>query len=1046
MAARLHTLLRTRITHARTLRTRRLAHSGYASAVPAVRCRRLRTGRTRATPLNRAAVTTHGARGGGVIDDDEEEDDEDDDVEYEYVEVEVEDEDEDADADVLVEATASAQASQQRQQGTSASASASATPQQSVVSVLNVENSEQNLKSVYTKNEIDPSFVSPWDTSPGLASPTPNEKRADALSTGIMPKSANAVQRWWKNWRESVDPHSGSSNVGTIQPWEVPGAKPEHWPMVNDRTWQRRGDYNWYMQFYPAKRYTYTTHGLPRVRERLRYNELLRDIRHGKVEYLVQWEKPVKVEMVVVYTKKEGRVVKCALIPTNDVRIRLAANHNGVPIFVQKMSIDHVMPGGGYTPPSTVANAKAFVTSAEGKKFLTDARGIVPPIVIVLIYAFVRVAKWSRGDLGDRDAMYKEQIGGRAFNKRVEDVIVRIKDVKLKEQLRLMQEQDGVTKDVAFREFRTLRKTDQEGAESLGFGTKEAAIEYVRNIVIQWTREENLSREVAAAALEQWSVKTFEAGKQFRRTVGDEGRGVDGKNLNLVYNKREDRVSLDDVAGIGAIRQELQEIVDFFKNARKFGDSGATVPRGVLFVGPPGTGKTLIARAMAGEIDCNFYAINASEFCEIFAGVGAARVRRLFADAVRNAPAVIFIDEIDAVGRTRAVTDPNEERNQTLNQLLTELDGFNPRKTDVIIMAATNRVDILDSALIRPGRFDRIVNVPKPNKEGRGELFRLYCSKFNMLDDVEEVVKFGMSTRFEGASGATVAGLFNVAARYAARKGETGISIESLRKCVYTVSLESARPPPMDMAERGAFTQAGKILAVALLPGQPRIEAAGCGCGKFGDKAYTTVQQDRCAIKRDEIDFGVDVVTKGERNLHLVLQLSGRAGEESRFGPLGLSTNHSYDMWMAKQIAQGMMYEDAMSEDDRLGWNFRALSLPLIRLREGSMVNPQDISNTIVDAPHSLYEDVEEIIKQKLDASYEAALQIISENREAYEQVARALLENRGRAVDGEVLHEIVDKYKKRDYKNQRGAEIQQGIQGTFPWQKPQELLGSGAE
>ena len=812
--------------------------------------------------------------------------------------------------------------------------------------------------------------------------------------------------------RDRRDPHSGSCNVGTLQPWEVDGARPEHWPTTVSRgnVSTRRGDHNYYMQYYPAKRFTYTRAGLPRVRERLRYTELLRDIRLGKVEYLIQWDKPIQGETAVVYTRDAGRLVKCAMVPPNDVRVKMACQNQGVPVYVQDMFVDGVQPGPGYIGPEG-GSFKAAISSQEGQRFVKDARAFIPPAIVAVIFGLVRFMKWTRGDLADRDAMYKEQLGGRQFNKQVKAIASDLKDTLLKERLERMAKADGVATQSVFMKFQRMRKEDPEAAETAGFESEQDVVDFVRTKAVEMTRRKGVSKEAAAAALEEWQNATFDAGRKFRRSVKDERRGVDGKDLNLVYNKKEDKVTLDDVAGIGHLKGELREIVDFFKNKPRFRDSGAVVPRGILLVGPPGTGKTLIARAMAGEIDCNFFAINASEFCEIFAGVGAARVRRLFGDAMRAAPSIIFIDELDAVGRARNMTDPNEERNQTLNQLLTELDGFNPRKTDVVIMAATNRVDILDNALIRPGRFDRIVYVGAPDSEGREELFRLYASKYKLACDVEEIIEHSKDPMYQGVTGAAIAGLFNQAAAWAAKAGLDGVNVQALIEAKYGKYDATQVPTPSpEMAERGAYVAAGKVLALALLPGMPEIELATCGRGRFGELAWVRATQEDSANSK-QLAGHVTIDTKHEMNLGIVGLLSGRAGEEVRYGPLGLSTMHNQELQYAKSMAMRMTMEGGMTDDDRLGWNFRCLAQPLIREREDKFVSTSDRVNTDVQFPHSLYEDAEEIVKQKLDLAYEAALELIRDNRVAFEEVAKLLVSRMGEDVPADELYAAVDKY-----------------------------------
>jgi cell division protease FtsH len=273
-----------------------------------------------------------------------------------------------------------------------------------------------------------------------------------------------------------------------------------------------------------------------------------------------------------------------------------------------------------------------------------------------------------------------------------------------------------------------------------------------------------------------------------------------GRSKARRYSSDQPKITFNDVAGADAAKAELQEEVDFLRNPKKYRDLGARIPRGILLVGPPGTGKTLLARAVAGEAGVQFFSINASEFVEMFVGVGASRVRDLFRQAKEAAPAIVFIDELDAVGRRRGagVGTGSDEREQTLNQLLGELDGFDPR-LDVIILSATNRPDVLDPALLRPGRFDRQVVVGVPDRKGREGILRIHARKLNLADDVDLAL---LARRTIGLNGADLANLCNEAALVAARHDHSAVSLADFEEAYDKIRLGVALPQLTDPKER----------------------------------------------------------------------------------------------------------------------------------------------------------------------------------------------------------------------------------------------------
>jgi len=394
-----------------------------------------------------------------------------------------------------------------------------------------------------------------------------------------------------------------------------------------------------------------------------------------------------------------------------------------------------------------------------------------------------------------------------------------------------------------------------------------------------------------------------------RRMQGGGPGGVMGfgKSKARMLNQDNRRVTFEDVAGIDEAKQELEEIVDFLGNPEKFTRLGGHIPKGVLLVGPPGTGKTLLARAIAGEANVPFFTISGSDFVEMFVGVGASRVRDMFEQAKKNAPCIIFIDEIDAVGRSRGagLGGGHDEREQTLNQLLVEMDGFEATE-GVILVAATNRPDVLDPALLRPGRFDRQVVVPNPDVLGREQILKVHMRKVPLGPDVEPRV---VARGTPGFSGADLANLVNEAALIAARAG---------RRVVTMFDFEFAKDKVMMGAERRsmvmtddekrltAYHEAGHALVGLSVPGNdPLHKVTIIPRGRALGVTMSLPERDRYAFR------------KGEIEARLAMMFGGRIAEELIFGPENVTTGAGNDIQQATNLARRMVTEWGMS--DKLG-------------------------------------------------------------------------------------------------------------------------------
>jgi cell division protease FtsH len=435
------------------------------------------------------------------------------------------------------------------------------------------------------------------------------------------------------------------------------------------------------------------------------------------------------------------------------------------------------------------------------------------------------------------------------------------------------------------------------------------------------------------------------------------------------YEKGKGRITFEDVAGMEGAKRELQEIVDYLKEPAKFTRLGAQVPKGVLLVGPPGTGKTLMAKAVAGEANVPFFAINGSEFIQMFVGVGASRVRDMFKNAKENSPCVIFIDEIDAVGRMRGVGlgGGSDEREQTLNQILSEMDGFQPSET-VIVLAATNRPDVLDSALLRPGRFDRHVTVDKPTWRGRLEILKVHTRNKPLGDavDLERIAR-----TMVGMSGADLRNLCNEAALQATRSGKNKLEQEDFDRAADRVILGLKREEPFSQEEkrRTAVHEAGHALCSWLLPNSDKLDRVSIiPRGRTG--GVTIFQADEDRVDRSE----------SELFSRLVTAMGGRAADRLVLGePLSGAIG---DLKQATRIARLMVTQFGMS--DRLGPVF-------YNQGEEHVFLGKDIQQSR-DFSEGTARIIDEEVQRILGAALERATELIRTHRDKLDLLTEALL------------------------------------------------------
>jgi len=451
------------------------------------------------------------------------------------------------------------------------------------------------------------------------------------------------------------------------------------------------------------------------------------------------------------------------------------------------------------------------------------------------------------------------------------------------------------------------------------------------------------------------------------------------------------QVTFSDVAGFEGAKVELTEVVDFLKSPDRFTAVGAKIPKGVLLVGPPGTGKTLLAKAVAGEAGVPFFSIAGSEFVEMFVGVGASRVRDLFEQAKKNAPCIVFIDEIDAVGRQRGagMGGGNDEREQTLNQLLTEMDGFEGN-SGIIIVAATNRPDVLDSALMRPGRFDRQVTVDRPDYAGRLQILNVHAKDKTLSKDVD---LDKVARRTPGFTGADLANLLNEAAILAARKDLDKVSNDEVGDAIERVM---AGPETKDRVisdkkkELVAYHEAGHALVGALMPDyDPVAKVSIIPRGQAGGLTFFTPSEER-------MESGL--YSRSYLQNQMAVALGGRVAEEIVYGEEEVTTGASNDLQQVANVARQMITKFGMS--DKIG--------PVaLGQSQGGMFLGRDMSSTR-DFSEDTAATIDVEVSELVDVAYKRATKVLKDNRTVLDEMAQMLIERE--TIDTEDIQDLLNR------------------------------------
>ena len=511
--------------------------------------------------------------------------------------------------------------------------------------------------------------------------------------------------------------------------------------------------------------------------------------------------------------------------------------------------------------------------------------------------------------------------------------------------------------------------------------------------------------------------------RQMQKNAGGGAMGF-GKSKAKMLTEKQGKVTFQDVAGIDEAREELQEIVEFLKDPGKFSRLGGQIPKGALLVGSPGTGKTLLARAIAGEAEVPFFTISGSDFVEMFVGVGASRVRDMFEQAKKNAPCIVFIDEIDAVGRHRGagLGNGNDEREQTLNQLLVEMDGFEANE-GIIIIAATNRPDVLDPALLRPGRFDRQVVVPRPDIEGREKILDVHMKKLPLAPDVNART---IARGTPGFSGADLANLVNEAALLAARKGKRLVAMAEFEEAKDKVMMGSERKSMVmteDEKRMTAYHEAGHaIVSIHEDASDPIHKATIIPRGRALGMVMRLPERDNYSYHRDKM------------HANLAVSMGGRVAEEIIFGYDKVSSGASSDIQYATKLARDMVTQWGMSDEmgplqyeEPQGETFLGYS-------QSKSVNMSDETAKKIDSE----------IRLLIDNSYSRARQLLTDHEDELHALANALLEYE--TLSGEEIDELIKtgKFERPDGETVKPSTVPTGG-SSIPKSKPRKRPFGGA-
>lgn len=610
-------------------------------------------------------------------------------------------------------------------------------------------------------------------------------------------------------------------------------------------------------------------------------------------------------------------------------------------------------------------NKKNIDNNSEESKDKKRKALILYTVIIFLIIYAINAATMS---IGIEEITYNKFVQ-MVENKEIEKVLITDSEIKITP----ISKEEGSKKLLYTGNMRDPNLTAQLTAAGVDFNKSIVEQNYIVEFIMGWI----------IPSLLMFMVLKFIFGRMGKKMGGGMMGMSMGKSNAKLYVENDIAITFDDVAGQDEAKESLKEIIDFLNHKEKYTDIGAKLPKGALLVGPPGTGKTLLAKAVAGEAKVPFYSMSGSNFIEMFAGMGASKVRDLFQEAEKNAPCIIFIDEIDSIGKSRdSQMQSNDEREQTLNQLLTQMDGFDSSKA-VVVLAATNRPEILDKALLRPGRFDRRVIVDKPDLKGRIDILKVHTKsvKLSKKVNLEQIAK-----GTPGAVGADLANMVNEAALRAVKHERSEIEQEDLQEAVEVIIAgKEKKDRILSPLERRivAFHEVGHALVAAMLEGTDPVHKITIVPRTMGALGYTMQlpEEEKYLVSKDELTS------------QIMVMLGGRAAEEEVFNIV--STGASNDIERATQTARSMVTVYGMCER----FDMMALESVTNRYLDGRNVrNCSEATSTIVD------EEILKIIKE----AHNKAKDLLKENRDLLDEVSEYLLEKE--TIYGDDLMEFICK------------------------------------
>ena len=768
-------------------------------------------------------------------------------------------------------------------------------------------------------------------------------------------------------------------------------------------------------------RYFTQRHGTPTVRRHVSFTELVRDVRENRVDKVVYFTRRDEYEQVPVRMSRtpclvvyHDRTVAQSLVPDDDLGLQREMEAHGVTVELTVEPMEGYQAKRQRSSIFSVLGGYIDETSGFGKSAVI----VFPLLALGVLYGLSQVKARIQGDQEDRrkiniakdeqkklwkeqerQAQLRREAEEMAFQgyaaeeifarmdrlkvpydeEEIEDLVLLAKEGKLADPTKGADDDEELS-------FRGSGKGGGDQEESGGGGGGDETARFLKSAVKIQRVQDKRSQKVQQARLRKVGRKMQQRGVKFQY-LDDE------------------TVTFKDVAGLPEVVYQLQEIVDFFQNPKYWRNVGARVPKGVLLEGPPGNGKTLMARAVAGEAGVSFLSINASEFVEMFIGVGAARVRDVFATARQLAPAIVFIDELDAVGRKRGGAEGNEERDQTVNQLLSEIDGFE-ESTNIVIMAATNRIDILDEALVRPGRFDRKVRIDLPESDAREAIFMVHASKRPLAADVDAAEIARLTS---GMSGAELADVVNQGSLIAARESAKELNQDHFLRALRRGQLGDRIDSSFNDRERElvALQCAGVSLALTLLPALEEVEVVSTEC-------YERLPLGRQNVEVNEQRRKTNQWTANYYEELLVATLAGYAADlvKSQGGAEGrghnISTIHQSHLHMARHIASQLVMVLGATGDGDLP------ACPMADLREEeSIYGGSNLwsKSPMYRIPYTRFsaetlDKAEQYRQQLLNDSLDRAKRLMRDNEEALDAITSRLLE--AETIEGNELREIV--------------------------------------